>query len=387
MKRRPLGGLILAVVAVVLTLGALELGVRLLVPQDLDYFNSTKLRRPSTRPGWTWELVPGARSESYVGVPVTINALGLRDDEIAVPKPRGTVRILAVGDSVTFGYGVRLEETFVKQLQRRLNAAAGPGIRYEVVNAGVEATGLDQYYQFLASQGRELEPDLVIVDLALNDIYPYAEGGATTPSRPSPVARAVRAVNGGLLSHSQLYLLSYMRVKSLLYRTGVLDINRVHDYDFLPLEPPSERQARAWRMTYAWLGRIVALTRERGWPLALVVFPEEVQLGPASLALYHREFGTTLGPEVLDGEPQRRIVEFGRAHEVPVIDLLPAFRRAGDEPLYLRNRAISFDPVHPSPHGHRVAAAALSEALGPALVRGGPPAAPSARVSTLNGTP
>src|ERR671931_300174 len=107
-----MSGALLAVLAFALTLGALEGAVRMLVPQDLDFFNTEKIVRPATQSGARLELIPGARSASYIGVPVSINSVGLRDDhEVTIPKPPGLVRVLGVGDSVTFGYGVRLEET------------------------------------------------------------------------------------------------------------------------------------------------------------------------------------------------------------------------------------------------------------------------------------
>jgi lysophospholipase L1-like esterase len=369
-------GLALAGLALVLAGGILELGMRLAAPGQLEYFNSDKFRRRSARPGWTWELVPNARQASYIGVPVAINSLGLRDRELDRPKPPRTVRIVGVGDSVTFGYGVRLDDTFLKVLERRLNATAPNGPRYEVVNAGIEATGLDYYHGFIQSAAPALEPDLVLVNLALNDIAEYTapSPGARTGASPLTPPGVIRQVNDFLLDHSQLYLTSYLNLKSVLYWAGVLDINRVHDYDFLSLEPPSAKQARAWESTLALLTRLVALTRERGYPLVISVFPMEVQLSRERLELYRRKFRTALGPEVLAGEPQRRVREFGAAHGVTVVDLLPAFRAAGDEPTFLRNGAITYDPVHPSVVGHRVAAAALDEALTSTLLR---PATPN----------
>lgn len=347
-------------VALLVTLLVLEFGVRVAFPQDLDFFAWQKIGRASSQPGLKYELIPNARNRSYIGVPVSVNSVGLRDREVQVPKPPGTVRILAVGDSITFGYGVRLEDTYEKVLERELGRSAPPGRRYEVVNAGVEALDLDNYLAFLRLRAPDLQPDLVIVGIALNDVRQYRE-----ESQPPPVAvkaglsaRAsdlVRPMNGLLLGHSQLYLLGYMSLKSFLYRTGVLDINAQHGYDFLAVEPPSPRQERAWASTMVQLERIAALARARGYPLVLVVFPVEVQLGPASLDFYRREFRVALGPEALSGDPQRRLAAFGAAHGVPVVDLLPAFRRADAEALYLRNRSITHDPVHPNPRGHRIA--------------------------------
>jgi lysophospholipase L1-like esterase len=376
-------GLAVAAVAVVLALGLLELGMRLVAPGQLEYFNSDKFRRRSTRPGWTWELVPNASQASYIGAPVTINSLGLRDRELERPKPPRTVRIVGVGDSVTFGYGVRLDETFLKILERRLNDAAPNGTRYEVVNAGIEATGLDYYYGFVQSAAPAIEPDLVLVNLALNDIAEYAPPSPRVASQPSRLTPAgvIRRVNDFFLYNSQLYQSSYLSLKSVLYWAGVLDINRVHDYDFLSLETPSAKQARAWESTLALLDRLVTLTRERGYPVVLSVFPMEVQLSDERLEFYHRKFRTALGPEALTGEPQQRLREFGARHDVPVVDLLPAFRAAGSQETFLRNGAITYDPVHPSVAGHRVAADALYDALTHSVLRTAIPKSEGERVA------
>lgn len=69
-------------------------------------------------------------------MPVAINSDGLRGREINTPKPPHTFRILAVGDSVTFGYGVREEDTYVKVLERRLNEGESGGREFEVLNGG-----------------------------------------------------------------------------------------------------------------------------------------------------------------------------------------------------------------------------------------------------------
>src|SRR5260370_1025014 len=72
----------------------------------------------------------------FIGVPVAINSLGLRGDEVSVPKPPRTIRIVAVGDSITFGYGIPVEDTYAKILERCLNQGVFGGARYEVLNGG-----------------------------------------------------------------------------------------------------------------------------------------------------------------------------------------------------------------------------------------------------------
>ena len=99
-----------------------------------------------------WAPVSDYRQEG-----VTTNSRGLRGTkEHAVPKPPGRRRIVAVGDSFTWGLGVRDEETWTAVLQTLLRDV-------EVINLGVTAYGTDQQYLRLCEEGFRYEPDLVIL--------------------------------------------------------------------------------------------------------------------------------------------------------------------------------------------------------------------------------
>ncbi|TVM18265.1 hypothetical protein DPQ33_05785 [Oceanidesulfovibrio indonesiensis] len=105
-----------------------------------------------------WKLRPGVIAESKrTGVKVVyrINSKGLRDAEATYEKPPGVYRIVMLGDSRTFGFGVREEQHFPKLLQGYL-----PGV--EVINMGVDGFGVDQNLLFLRHEGFKYEPDLVI---------------------------------------------------------------------------------------------------------------------------------------------------------------------------------------------------------------------------------
>ena len=59
--------------------------------------------------------------ENDFKVQVKINSKGLRDNEYPYEKPDDTYRILMLGDSFTFGYGVNIEDTMAKVLEENLN--------------------------------------------------------------------------------------------------------------------------------------------------------------------------------------------------------------------------------------------------------------------------
>jgi lysophospholipase L1-like esterase len=358
-----LGSLVLAAGAVLATFLVLELAVRVTMPQDLAFFDGSAIKRRSERPGLRYELIPGGYAPRYVGVPVSVNRLGLRDREVEVPKPPGTVRILGVGDSVTFGYGVRLKETYLKVLEDRLRESAG-GRRYEVVNAGIEECGLDAYYHAVRTLAPKLQSDLVLVGIVLNDVQRYDD--LEHPVRPHEASiepGLARRAHGALLARSQLYHASVLTGRSLLYRFHVLDVADLYGSPLRAVRQEGAPIERAWASSLGVLDQLVAAARGQGLRLVLVVFPVEVQLDEAAIARYRRDHGVSVPERALDGEPQRRLLAFGAKHDVPVVDLLPALRAAGGVDLYLRTGPIRFDPVHFSPRGHRIVAEAIHRAL------------------------
>jgi hypothetical protein len=92
----------------------------------------------------------------------------MRDDEHPARKPPGRFRILVLGDSHLFGWGVAQDESFAQVLERRLDALA-PG-RFEVLNAGVPGYNTVMEARWLDLHVAELEPDLLLVHYVDNDM-------------------------------------------------------------------------------------------------------------------------------------------------------------------------------------------------------------------------
>ena len=99
---------------------------------------------------------------------VRTNNLGLRGKDIFLEKQENVFRILMLGDSMTFGWGVEDEQTVSALLEKRMNDLL-PDKRIEVLNAGFsDGYSPDSYYAFMRDVGLRLQPDLVIVNL-----FPY----------------------------------------------------------------------------------------------------------------------------------------------------------------------------------------------------------------------
>ena len=89
---------------------------------------------------------------------LSTNSQGLRGPEIR-EKKTGVTRIVALGDSVTHGWGVSREEAYPARLQAELERR---GHAAEVINAGVPANRLDTMETWCRVVGKRLEADWIL---------------------------------------------------------------------------------------------------------------------------------------------------------------------------------------------------------------------------------
>ena len=88
------------------------------------------------------------------------------------PKRPGTFRILALGDSLTYGYGTAEQDTYPKVLETLLNDT----FRVEVLNLGVSGAQSEDISRILQRKLPLLQPDLIIYGMCLNDFLPSGVG-------------------------------------------------------------------------------------------------------------------------------------------------------------------------------------------------------------------
>ena len=234
---------------------------------------------------------------------VSLNGRGFRGRELVVPRPGGLTRVVVLGDSIAFGYGVRDEQTFPQILDARDN-----GI--EAGNLAVQGYGPGQELLLLRRDGLRVDPDVVVLAVCLrNDfadaVLPVALYNGITP-RPYfrlvgkslvledrvPRSLAVRVV-GWLSDYSQLY----NRASALLTARP---------------EPAAESWRRrkqaalrdedyVLRLTVALLMEMDEACRERGIRFIVASFPNGVDFAsePALHGRFH-ELLSRAGIRVVD---------------------------------------------------------------------------------------
>lgn len=156
----------LAILATALIVGmlGLELALRLMGAGPVHV-------NPDQRSFWAhdsrlgWINQPGHAGtfdNGFFRVQVEINSKGLRGAEVDYQKPQGVKRILVIGDSFAWGFGVEQNETFSTRLE-----AAIPDT--EVINGGVSGYSTDQALLWFQLEGKRYSPDVVIYLLSGND--------------------------------------------------------------------------------------------------------------------------------------------------------------------------------------------------------------------------
>lgn len=156
------GGLIRGFVAVVLAvtvslilaIAGLEIYLRLFSTSSVTpgYVQVHPQRRYALRPSFA--------GKTYEH-PLSINSIGLRDYERSVDTD--AFRIVILGDSVTFGIGVRSEDVFAKRLESLLQVKY-PGRSIQVFNLGVPSYNTRAEYRYLEEIYPLLKPDLILVE-------------------------------------------------------------------------------------------------------------------------------------------------------------------------------------------------------------------------------
>jgi lysophospholipase L1-like esterase len=302
------GRLLLFAASLLLTLLALELGVRAFAkagPQATGYAPvNTDLRFGRPR-----------------------NARGYRDLERVLEKPAGTRRLVVMGDSFAWGAGIEYEDTWGQRLERSL--ARRHGERWEAVNLALPGLSATDYAAQLPAEVVAYAPDVVVLGFVLNDAETkeqmkareraYAERERRPPS-PLDASALLRFVRGRLRATRA----ARERVE---YHAGLY-----RDSD------PGWQEARRSLKTMG------AQLRERGVPWIVAIFPL---------------FGNPLDERYPFAEAHARVAQAAAESGARVVDLLPAYRGLRPELLVVNGEK----DEHPNEIAHRIAAGVLLRAL------------------------
>jgi hypothetical protein len=257
---------------------------------------------------------PGYRSTGR-NTSISINSLGFRGEDITPAKPPRTVRIACVGASTTFSADVSNDNaTWPARLQETLQREY-PDVTIQVINAGVPGFVITESAQNIRTRVLPLDPDLVIYYEANNDI--------ALDTRTLAVSQGLVDVSKGRLVEANRWLTRHSLLVDLVEKNAM--ILSVTD------QPAGKVTSLPKDLPSRFIGELSGIEdelRSRNIPLLLSTFvvkyrrdqPRETQLANANLAFFYMPWMTI--DSMLDAidEYNAAIVEFGRSHNVPVVD-------------------------------------------------------------------
>ncbi len=199
---------------------------------------------------------------------VTRNSHGYRDKEYSYKKPAGIYRILVLGDSQTFGHGIKkLEDTWHKKLEVLLNKGL-PKPRFEVISLAGEGWNTDTQLYELFENGFNYNPDLVLLAFYHNDIPnpKYFECDAEyLELLPND------SFSNKIKKNSKIYIFLKLRINKLLEKIGKKP-------SFIDCSQ-KVFQSRGWEMEKIYLNSIVTATSIKNIHLLIANIPLLYKLG------------------------------------------------------------------------------------------------------------
>lgn len=323
--------IIILLCAPILILFFLEIATRIVFPQVRPRISVKKEspRNIEKKISFSQPLFEGTLTTSEYTMQIKTNSDGFRGGEHALVKPEGVYRILVVGDSFTFGWGVEAEQAYPALLQKLLNERkSAEGLKYEVFNLGLPSIGTLQELEII-KYGINYRPDLILLGLLAEDRWNLSDGndlcdnykhkkfslGKPVTISPSSLSARTKGqiiiylnqLHRFLARNSQLYYLvmkqqgSFMRKNLIRLRTG-------QNRNFLDA---------GWRITEEAVKEADTLTQKAGARFVLLRIP-------FLFDAYNDH----------DDRASQILEKFSRNNSILFLDLLTVLRENKDQDLY-----------------------------------------------------
>ena len=320
-----------------------------------------RVAMPELRSAYHAPIDPETGVGYTMGHPFSYNKWGMREVEFPVKKPEGQIRILALGDSITFGYGLPYEMAWPKLLESRLAETYEDKNIFCINTAGVGAT-THQQMDFYKKLGRQFGASVVIVGFTTNDV------------RLKHVMRDVKEVGlGGTISKSvkwryqlrRSYLFSLI---DLAFTEGVKryvlpafgkDWISAYPYLLSSLGATSFSE-QAWKDTLDSVKLLKEMTDEDGVKLVIAAFPYQFQISDDP-----RDNPYKVDKDQFTIDPINKLKKFSEKEGIYFVDLQAPFTDLRAEMLEEKREwnPLFVDFAHPNEMGQKLAASVIFESL------------------------
>lgn len=325
--------------------------------------------------GYFKAISPGLQAIIQAGdfsVPFTIRTQGLREHTVTNPKPKGSYRILVLGDSFTFGWGVSLQQAWPALLERKVNDSLHVrGIdQIEFINAGVPGAGPSRVTLVCQAYAEQFDVDAILLAIHTDDFYQAAARDVSTtrlekimlvmfPTLSRLGNPYIQQLEGlDFIKHSQAWkdmieesiesdpnILPQEKSASLVYRA-------LRDSRFMGylLEPGLfERSFEAALDQY----RVLMATCAKDKPVLVVFLPGSVLVSEYYIP-FREQVGFIVNADLPKTDIDRYVVRLATMLGVDYVSVVSDFRSDGCRDCYYPRDG------HLNVHGHERAASAIA---------------------------
>jgi lysophospholipase L1-like esterase len=317
------------VLSVLFTFLALELILRMVYkfkfsPRGIAPLPIAKTYRLSKNKNLLYELIPNSNAR-IEGIDFEINGWGFRDNKYQKSKGNKK-RIIFIGDSLTYGWRIHLNETYHKRLERLFNSK---GYGVEVMGMGVAGYNTVQEYYLIKEKALEFNPDMITLQICPNDfektvsIKKYRKGKhlVLVPYHDFSIPYVIKkeSIAEFLMKYSHLY--KFINLK-------LFWLKRKYDQNYNPGEVFLLGEEKSFR----YLKKIKNLLQRKNIQFSAVIFPVRKAKDVYPYTSLHEEI-------------HNRLEEW----EIPYLDLY--------EDLNIKNKEVIWiGRLHPDAKGNEIAA-------------------------------
>jgi len=350
--------------AIIVALICLETGFRLARRGEIGF----------DRLGWDADTQSGKSGRIYEKTPefefsTTINQLGFRGSEISESKPSDSKRVLILGDSFVFGWGVNDDQIFTTHLARELQKSPQ---RYQIINTAGGSLSPLVYYVRVKNRYLRLKPDVVLMFLNYADVREdYLFKRNIIRDSHGDIADLNPLYTNGKLdtwkwlrSKSEFLSFTYNKFNRTLRRIQILGFwryieatlkgERIRDamfdedntagrameaieydgYFMLRDYTRAELIRKYLSETTDYIARTQELLKQQGASLTLILLPNGVQVGPEQWSKGRQRWGFDEGRIYENPLMVNELKSFAKKIGVGFVNLTDAFKKNNSQQLF-----------------------------------------------------
>jgi len=360
-KKNLLLNFICVIISLMIAFGIAEVGVRIYFPQEVSPIRfkfDPQLGDIPTPNQKGRKYRPGVYYNTF-----SHNSLGMRGSKEYSFDKTTKQRLLFLGDSFTYGFGVNDDQTFAYLTEKRL---LNDRFSVEVINAGNSGRGTDYELRFFQVLGYKFKPDLVIlcfcandfIDMERSEYYRVSPEGEIALKPLSDSKRVIKNILYNLPGYN--WLVSWSQAANFVKEAGIKwflghsDAKALKE-GALVITYPEYFQGYAndenKKLAEVYLRNLIQSVQKNAGSLMIFYIPMAVEVN------YYKKNGTTSKDETL-------IRNIAQKYGEALYSFTPIFA-ASKEPL----DKLYFLPTdgHWNASGHALAAQYLTEQIGKRL--------------------